>query len=94
MAFTLIKSKENVCRERAQRVVNELYLDEFNRLRNTDFPKAMMLMKKMKLEEEEHFISFLKNYVIADDALTSFDASSSKSLKDFNKMLIDYLDDI
>lgn len=94
MSFALVKSKEKVCRERAKKIIDELYLDEFHSLRKSDFSKAMALMRRMKIEEAAHFESFMENYTIGHDFYASFDASDTKTLKDFNKALIEHLKDI
>ena len=94
MSFALVKSKETVCRERARKVSEELYLEKFNELRKTNFSGAMMLFKKMKHEEGEFYKDFMENYVSGNDVLVSFDSKDSKSISEFNDMLLDFLAEI
>lgn len=101
--FALVRSKSNVCRDRAKLAAEKDYLhlvnekkEEFNKTKKPQaYQQSLLLYRKMKAAEEEYFEKFMANYKAMGDSFVSFkEKTKDVELKNFNKVLLEELSKI
>lgn len=100
---TLVRRKENVCRDRAKLAAEKDFLhlinekkEEFKKTKRPEFyQQSLLLYRKMKVAEDEYYEKFLENYKPMNDSFVSFkERTKDADLKSFNEALLEELSKI
>lgn len=102
-SFALVRSKSDVCRDRAKLAAEKDYLhlinekkEEFKKTKKPQaYQQSLLLYRKMKIAEEEYFEKFMANYQPMNDSFVSFkERIKDVDLKNFNEALLEELSKI